>query len=131
MTRRSLDDLGPLQREVMEVVWELGEASVHEVRERVAGTKRLAYTTVLSVMQKLEKLGWLRHRRSGRTYIYEPTRTRETAGSHSLGRFVDRIFGGDALSAFRHLLDDEDLTADDLMRLRRMIDARRKEQRDG
>jgi len=58
MDNNSIDSLGELQRAVMEAIWEMGEASVHDVREVLARRKKLAYTTVLTVMQKLEKAGW-------------------------------------------------------------------------
>ncbi len=59
MERKAWDNLGELQRTVLETVWEMGEAGVHQVRERLnRKKKKLAYTTVLSAMQKLEKAGW-------------------------------------------------------------------------
>ncbi|MHC4354920.1 MAG: BlaI/MecI/CopY family transcriptional regulator, partial [Planctomycetota bacterium] len=97
MSGKLLDDLGELQRAVIEVVWERGEASVHQVRAKLSRRKKLAYTTVLTAMQKLEKAGWLRHRSEGKVYIYAPTRTREEAGARSVRKFLDRIFDGDAL----------------------------------
>ena len=85
MERKSWDDLGELQRAVLETVWELGEAGVHQVRERLnRRKKKLAYTTVLSAMQKLEKAGWLEHRAEGRSYVYAATQTREEAGAGSV-----------------------------------------------
>jgi predicted transcriptional regulator len=123
----SLDDLGDLQKAVMEIVWELGEATVNQVREKLGRRKRLAYTTVLTVMQKLDKAGWLTHREEGRAYVYRPTKTRDEAGRSSLRQFIDRVCGGNPIAAFQHLLDDEELSADDLSALRKMIDKRRKE----
>jgi len=127
MSRASLDDLGELQKAVMEIVWDLGEATVNQVRDQLARRKPLAYTTVLSVMQKLDKAGWLAHREEGRAYVYRPTRSRNEAGRSSLRKFIDRVCGGDPIAAFQHLLDDQDLSADDLAALRKMIDRRRKE----
>lgn len=131
MARKSLDDLGELQTAVMNVVWELGEATVVQVRDRLAADKELAYTTVLSVMQKLEKTGWLKHRSDGRSYVYSPRKLRSDAGRSALRQFSERMFGGDPLVLFEHLLDDERLTADELAALRKMIERRRKEFRDG
>lgn len=129
MARRSLDRLGELQQVVMEIVWQLGEATVNQVRDQLEKNKRpLAYTTVLSVMQKLEKGGWLGHREDGRSYVYRPTRSRETAGTQTLRQFIDRMFAGDPLQMFQHLLDDDKLNANDLSELRKMIDQKRKEQ---
>jgi BlaI family penicillinase repressor len=126
MSRRSLDDLGDLQKTVMEIVWTLGEASVNQVKTKLA-RRKLAYTTVLSVMQKLDKAGWLTHREEGRAYVYRPVVTRAEAGRSSLRQFIDRVCGGDPIAMFQHLLDDQELSAADLAELRKMIDKRRKE----
>jgi BlaI family transcriptional regulator, penicillinase repressor len=135
MARTSMDRLGSLQKAVMEAVWELGEATVQQVRDRVDREPLPAYTTILSVMQKLEKAGWLTHRPEGRSYIYQPIRSREEAGATSLRTFIERVFRGDSLLLFQHLLDDENLSDEDLKALRTMIDRRRKdkdkERRDG
>lgn len=127
MTRKSIGDLGELQKAVMEVIWELGEATVTQVRERLNVERSLAYTTVLSVMQKLDKTGWLRHRSEGRTYVYQPTQTREQEGARSLRAFTGRVFGGKPLLLFQHLLDDERLSDEDISELEKMIEQRKKE----
>jgi predicted transcriptional regulator len=130
MPGKPIDALGELQQAVMEAVWELEEATVQQVRARLGRRRPLAYTTVLSVMQKLEKAGLLRHRSEGRTYIYRPARTRAAAGMHSLRKFTERVFRSDPVLLFQHLLEDESLTEEDLTELRKLIDQRRKELRD-
>ena len=127
MSGKLLDDLGKLQRAVIEVVWDLGEASVHQVRKRLGRKKKLAYTTILTAMQKLEKAGWLRHRTQGKSYIYLPTRTREEASDKSVRKFAERMFDGDALLMFQHLMRQSKLSDEELRELRKMIDAKRKE----
>jgi BlaI family penicillinase repressor len=126
MARASFDRLGVLQKAVMETVWELGEATVQQVRERVNRRPLPAYTTILSVMQKLEKAGWLTHRVLGRSYTYLPSRSRQEAGVSSLRTIIDVFFRGDRLPLFQHLLADESLSDDDLVALKTMIDRRRK-----
>lgn len=129
MSRKSLDALGQLQRAAMEIVWELGEASVHHVRDRLTRKKKLAYTTVLTTMQKLEKAGWLRHRAEGKSYVYLPTRSREEAGAKSVLKFMKRMFDGDAVLMFQHLMREGKLSDDELRKLRKMIDKKQKERR--
>ena len=129
MKCKPLDDLGELQRTVLETVWELGEASVHEVRACLNRTRQLAYTTVLSAMQKLEKAGWLDHRAEGKSYVYFATQTREQAGAGSVRRLVKRLFDGDALAMFSHLIRTSDLSDDDLLELRKMINEKKQEMR--
>ena len=126
MARKSIDALGELQKIVMEAVWELGEATVGQVRDRLNREPPPAYTTILSVMQKLEKAGWLTHRAAGRSYVYLPTRSRDEAGTTTLRTFIDRVFRGDPLLLFQHLLDDESLNDQDLSALKKMLDQKRR-----
>lgn len=127
MIRKRLDELGTLQQAVMDVVWDRGEATVQEVRGALRGRKQPAYTTVLSVLQKLEKAGWVGHRAEGRTYVYAPKRSREQEGSNALWKFVDGVFRGDPTLMFEHLIDGDRLGDKDLATLRKMIDTKRKE----
>ena len=72
--KRSLYGLGPLQAEVMEMVWDLGEATVSQIHEQILRRRKVTYTTALVAMQKLDKKGWLTHRREGRANVYKPAR---------------------------------------------------------
>ena len=127
MGRKQLDHFGQLQRAVIEIVWELGEATVRQVWERLFRKKELAYTTVLTAMQRLERDGWLRHRVEGRKHIYLPTRTREQAGAGSVRKFVQRMFDGNALLLFRQLVKEDELNDNELRELQQLINQKRKE----
>jgi BlaI family penicillinase repressor len=129
MAKRSVDRLGSLQREVMEVVWDAGEASVHSVIELLSRDKKPAYTTILTVMQNLERAGWLTHRQEGRSYIYRPAVSRENLAWSSIRQSVRKLFKGDVGAFMQHLIQDQSLSDDDLSELRKMIDRRRKEKR--
>ncbi len=124
---RRLDELGSLQQAVMAVLWASGEGTVERVRASLGGPKQAAYTTVLSVLQKLEKSGWVGHRSEGRAYVYSATRSREQAGASALWKFVDGVFRGDPLLMFEHLIDGDRLDDAELTALRKMIDDKRKE----
>lgn len=129
MSKKSLDHFGELQRAVIEVVWELGEATVRQVWKRLCRKKELAYTTVLTAMQRLERAGWLRHRVEGKRHVYLPTRTRAQAGAGSVRKFVQRMFNGNALVLFRQLVDEGELSDRELQELQRLINKKRKERR--
>ncbi len=122
-----IDDLGDLQRDVMEHLWRRGEATVQQVREGLAHRGPLAYTTILATLQKLEARGWLTHRAEGRTYVYAPARTRRSAGVSSVRSFVQRVFNGDRVALIQHLMEDRALSAKELAELQKLIDAKRKE----
>jgi len=129
MRKKSLDHFGELQRAVIEVVWELGEASVRQVWKRLCRHKELAYTTVLTAMQRLERAGWLKHRVEGRKHIYLPTRTRAQAGAGSVQKFVQRMFDGNALMLFRQLVEEGELSDSELEELQQLINQKREERR--
>ena len=126
MSKQPMDRLGKLQRAVMEVVWEMGEATVRQVWERVSPDKEVSYTTILAALQRLERSGWLRHRAEGKSNVYVPTRTREQAGASSVRTFVQGMFGGNALLMFRHLVEEGELSDKELQELQRLIEEKRK-----
>ena len=78
-------------------------------------------------MQKLEKAGLLKHKRDGKTYIYLPAQTREKVSTKSVRKFVKNVFNGDALMMFQHLMQEDNLTDDELVELRKLVNKARKE----
>jgi predicted transcriptional regulator len=128
MQRKSVDDLGELQRAVLETIWDLGEANVHQVREQLARKKNLAYTTILTALQKLEKAGWLDHRAEGKTYVYFAIASREQAGAGSVQGLLKRVFAGDAMAMFQHLIRESKLSDDELAELKRLIEEKEKQE---
>ena len=129
MKRISMDNLGELQKAVMETVWDLGEATARQVQARINKRKRLAYTSILTIMRRLEKAGWLTHRRDGQTYVYRPAFTRKQERTRTLKRIIDLVFQGDSRLLFEHLIEGEDLADEDLAALRTMIDKKRREKK--
>jgi BlaI family penicillinase repressor len=127
MKKKSLDNFGQLQRAVIDVTWELGEASVRDVWKRLCRRKELAYTTVLTAMQRLEKAGWLKHRIEGNKNIYMPTRTRAQAEIRSVRKLIEKIFEGNSLLLFRQLVEEGQLSSEELKELEKLINQKRKE----
>jgi BlaI family penicillinase repressor len=115
-TERELD--------VMAVLWELGDATVAEVRERLPD--ELAYTTVLTVLRTLEEKGHVGHREEGKAHRYVPLVARQAAGRTALTRLIDKVFNGSPELLLSQLVDDRDLSADELRRLRKLVDDRLK-----
>ncbi|MCG3180199.1 MAG: hypothetical protein BIFFINMI_02556 [Phycisphaerae bacterium] len=107
----------------MDEVWQLERATVAEVHGRLARRRRIAYTTVLTTMRNLEKRGMLSHTQRGKAYVYRPTMPRQQYAAGTVRDFIDRIFAGRPEKLLCHILGtDEDMTAEDLDRIRRMID---------
>ncbi|MEW6234038.1 MAG: BlaI/MecI/CopY family transcriptional regulator [Candidatus Omnitrophota bacterium] len=131
MTRKSIHDLGELQKTIMEIIWDLGEATARQIQEKIGKKKKYAYTSILTMMQRLEKSGWLKHRKEGNAYIYQPAFSLEQERTRSLKKVTDLVFKGDARLLFQHLVQAENLSDEDLIALKKIIDEKRKEKNRG
>jgi predicted transcriptional regulator len=105
----------------MEVVWELGEASVSDVRARLPDGRR-ARNTVRTLLERMEQKGWLEHRENGRTYIYSATRPRQASIGQKVVHIIDDVCGGSPEALVSALLDYRGLTRGELQRIRSLLD---------
>ncbi|NQV34062.1 MAG: BlaI/MecI/CopY family transcriptional regulator [Phycisphaeraceae bacterium] len=131
MGKKAIDQLGELQAAILKAVWALERATVHEVKDQLSGTKELAYTTILTALQRLEKAGLVKHQRQGKSHVYQATNSREEAGTQSVQRLIKNVFQGNTLLMLQHLMDHENLSHEELSELRKMIDQKRKERKNG
>jgi predicted transcriptional regulator len=92
--RRSLLELAPLELDCMTTLWPLGEGTVRQIRDGLATTRPRAYTTIMTIMGRLERKGIVERRKAGRGYVYKPALTAEQARSHALKQMVESFFGG-------------------------------------
>ena len=112
LTQRELD--------IMSVLWDLGEATVNEVRDRV--DPNLAYTSVSTMIRTLEMKGYVAHRRGdGKTHVYYAVIGAEAAGESALGRVLDKIYGGSPIKLLAHLVDQKKLSEKELARMRELL----------
>ena len=117
-----MTDLHLTQREldIMSVLWELGEATVTEVRDRV--DPNLAYTSISSMIRTLEIKGYVSHRRGeGKTHVYFPAIDAEAAGESALGRVLDKIYGGSPIKLLAHLMEQNRPSDKELARMRDLL----------
>jgi BlaI family penicillinase repressor len=114
--------LTPQELEIMKVVWQKGEATVRDVYEDLLERRKIAYTTVMTMMKVLEGKGHLRKRLDDRAYVYKPTTPETTVVRGMVREFVDRLFNGSAQPLLVHLLKNRRLTRKELDELTRLID---------
>jgi len=107
--------------EIMHVVWELDDATVREVHERLNQRRTLAYTTVMTMMNILEEKGHLTRHKQGRAYRYEPVRPKSQVISGMVDDFVGKVFEGSARPLVLGLVKERKLSKKDLEEIARMI----------
>ena len=92
--RRSLLDLAPLELDCMNTLWPIGEGTVREIRDRLAARRPRAYTTIMTIMDRLARKGIVERAKAGRAYVYRPRLTVEDARAQALGQVLENFFGG-------------------------------------
>ncbi len=119
--------LAELQLAIMQVLWERREATVGDVRDALAPGRILAYTTVGTMLAKMEEKGQVTHRSDGRVNIYRPKIKRERVSRLMVSDLTERLFGGDVAQMMCHLLDSHDVTRQELAELKRLIRQKERE----
>ena len=92
--RRSLLDLAPLELDCMNTLWPIGEATVREIRDRLAARRARAYTTIMTIMDRLARKGVVERRKAGRAYVYRAKLSAEEARAQALAQVLENFFGG-------------------------------------
>lgn len=125
--KKTQRDLGRRERQIMDVIFQLGEASVGDVLNRLPDPP--SYSAVRTMIRHLEGKGFLRHRREGTKYVYRSTQTKDAASRSALEHLISTFFGDSATDAVAAILDvsSERLSEEDLNRIERLIEQARKE----
>jgi predicted transcriptional regulator len=107
--------------EIMKVVWGLERATVRDVYEALRERRKIAYTTVMTMMNILETKKYLKKQARDRAYVYQATRPRREVIKAMVREFVDRVFNGSAEPLLVHLVKDRRLSQKDLEKIARTI----------
>lgn len=109
------------EADVMQILWEHGPSVVAEVQARL--DDKLAYTTVLTVLRTLETKGYVGHAEEGRGHRYHAAIEPQSARKSALRHLTGKLFKGSAELLFTHLVSDQKLSADEVRRMRALLDA--------
>ena len=121
--------LGRREREILEIVFRLGEASVGDVMEQMAEPP--AYDSVRTMLRLLERKGFVKHRKDGTKYVYRPTQSRTSARKSALSHLMATFFENSVADTMAAALDlkSDDLSEEELAKLQTLIDKARREGR--
>jgi predicted transcriptional regulator len=127
MARKKSAHLTDAELRLMDVLWTKGSATVSEVLELLPAKPALAYSTVITTLRILEDKGYVRHKKDGRAFQYEPLIGRQDARRSALKQVLQRFFEGSPELLMASLFENGEIDAKELRRLRRVIeDAERK-----
>jgi predicted transcriptional regulator len=126
MAKPNVHRLGDLQLKIMKVLWERSEATVAEVHRNLLDEADLAYTTIATMLRKMEARGLVSHRAEDRKFLYRPRVNAQEVANKMSAHFIEGLFEGSLANMVSHLLKTQDISREELDRLAKLIAERKK-----
>ena len=112
--------------EIMKIIWRRGNATVRDVYEELLTRRKIAYTTVMTMMGILEQKGHLKKSADERAYVYTPTQPQREVVGNMVQDFVKRVFNGSAKPLLVHLVEDQTISAEELDEISKALKSKRR-----
>lgn len=122
MVQKNLPALSPSETEILRLVWQIGQATVQEVCDKLPAKRKIAYATVQTLLRRLENKGYLKHDVRGKAHVFSAAVKKEQVVKRSVGDFLDRLFGGDPIPLVQYLAEHGQISADDIEQLKKLAD---------
>ena len=121
MAGKNLTPLSSSETEILRLVWEIGRASVQNVYDKLPEGRNIAYATVQTLLRRLEKKGYIKHKTVGKAHIFSPAVKQDDVISSAVGLFLDKLFAGDAAGLVQYLARHGKITEADIQQLKKAI----------
>ena len=122
MARSKSATLTEAELRIMNVLWDKGPATVHEVLQALPPKPNLAYNSVLTIIRILETKGYVKHVKDRRAHIYMPKIDREDATRFEVRHLVSRFFGDSHERLLLNILEESSIDAEELARMRELLE---------
>ena len=127
MARSKSATLTEAELRIMNVLWEKGSATVHEVLQAMSAKPNLAYNSVLTTIRILETKGYVKHLKDKRAHVYIPKIDRKDATRSEVRHLVSRFFGNSHEQLVLNILEESSIDADELARVRQLLERNKSE----
>ena len=121
MPPKKSNTLTEAELRLMKILWRRGESAVNDLVAAIPAGETLAYNSVLTTIRILEQKGYVEHRQEGRAFIYRPCVAEQEASRTEVRHVLNRFFGDSREQLLLSLLGDEDISAEELQRLKDAI----------
>jgi BlaI family penicillinase repressor len=118
--RRRSTTLTEQELEIMKIVWERDSATVRDVYEKLLERRKVAYTTVMTMMKILEQKKYLKRTQAERAYVYRPAQPKRQVVGAMVRDFINRVFNGATEPLLVHLVEEHDLSPEELEEIARL-----------
>ena len=122
MTINSLRPLSPSETEVLRLLWEVGQATVQDICDKLPADRQITYATVQTLLRRLEKKGYIDHATKGKAHVFSPKAKQDDVINSAVTSFLDKLFGGDPMPLMQYLAKHDNITAGDIERLKALTE---------
>lgn len=122
MARSRSATLTEAELRIMNVLWQKGSATVHEVLQALPAEPALAYNSVLTIVRILEKKGYVKHAKDKRAHVYTPCIDRKDASRFEVRHLVSRFFGNSDELLVLNILEEKSIDPEELERVRQLLE---------
>jgi predicted transcriptional regulator len=119
--------LTPVEHELMDILWKIGQGTVRHVMEHLSRERNLAYTSVSTILRILQQKKILTAKKIGRQHIYLPALSKEIFARHSVTKMVDQIFSGNSVELVSYLVGNKKLSHDEITAIQELLENKKKE----
>ena len=119
---RGTPRLGKVQLQIMQVLWERGQATARDITDALSRTAPIAHSTVQTLLRKLEAKGAITHEVEERTFVFRPLFEQAEVKQTAARDLLTRVFNGSVYGLVAHLLQHEPISDDEMQRLRRLME---------
>lgn len=120
---KSFVKLGKVQLQIMQALWRRGEATARQITDELSKTAPIAHSTVQTLLRKLEAKGAVAHETQERTFVFRPLFKQNDVTETAARDLLSRVFGGSVYGLVSHLIKHEEISPEELKRLRQLIDS--------
>jgi predicted transcriptional regulator len=120
-------NLTPVELELMGILWNIGQGTVHDIMAHLPEGRSLAYTSVSTILRILQQKNILTAKKMGRQHIYLPTFSKKTFATHAVKKIVAQIFSGNSVELVAYLIDKKDLSLNEIAAMQKLLDTKKTE----
>jgi predicted transcriptional regulator len=114
--------ISPSETEILRLLWQLKTATVQAVCEALPPERTIGYATVQTLLRRLEKKGYITHTVEGKAHVFSPVIQKQRVIGTAVRSFLDKLFGGDPLPLIQFLAENNDISRQDIEKLRNLVD---------
>lgn len=119
-------DLTPVEFELMTILWEIGQGTVRDVMALLPEGRKLAYTSVSTILRILQQKKIVTAEKAGRNHVYLPVISKEDFATHSVKKIVNQVFSGNSLELVTYLMDKNNLTLTEISEMQALLNSKKK-----